>query len=322
MQKPRLIYLLGPTASGKTELACQLLEHIDCEIISVDSALVYRGMDVGTAKPDRATLARAPHRLVDICDPSEPYSAAQFCTDARREIAAVIAAGRTPLLVGGTMLYFKALTEGLADMPPADATVRAEIQLEADAAGWAGVHERLAVVDPDSAAQIHPNHSQRLSRALEVYLSSGVTMTEWRRRQAAGVPRGIAGEYRLLQLGLLPGDRLALHSRIEERFKQMLELDLIEEVRALMAREDLHAELPAIRAVGYRQVWEHLEGRYDRAEMIDRALAATRQLAKRQLTWMRGWPNLKLLEVQKSINVHGETSASSNMLDEALNFIG
>lgn len=319
--KPLLIYLLGPTASGKTGLACQLVERMDCEIISVDSALVYRGMDIGTAKPDRETLARAPHRLIDICDPSEAYSAARFCADARAEIAAVLAAGRTPLLVGGTMLYFKALTEGLAEMPPADAVVRAQIQAQADSDGWASIHEQLAQVDPDSAAQIHPNHSQRLSRALEVYLSSGVTMSEWRRRQAAGAPRGIADQYRLLQLGLMPEDRVAIHRRIEQRFARMLELGLVDEVRALMDRGDLHAELPAIRAVGYRQVWEHLEGQYDAATMIDRALAATRQLAKRQLTWMRGWLDLKLLGVQQLTSSHGETAEKGNLPDQALNFI-
>ena len=230
---PLVVYLLGPTASGKTGLACELYRRRHCEIINVDSAQVYRGLDIGSAKPDAALLREVPHRLIDIRDPAEPYSAAEFCQDAKEAIEAALAAGRTPVLAGGTMLYFKVLSEGLAEMPPADPAIRAELEEEAARLGWSALHQRLAEVDPRCAAELHPNHSQRISRALEVYLISGVTMSSWRERQDAAGEGGISGSYRLLQLGLEPPERAELHRRIGQRFAQMLELGLVDEVRAL-----------------------------------------------------------------------------------------
>ncbi len=293
--KPPVIFLMGPTASGKTDLAIGLRRHLPVELISVDSALVYRGLDIGSAKPSAEEQALAPHRLIDIRDPSEPYSAADFCSDARREIADIVAAGRIPLLVGGTMLYFKALLEGLADMPAADPAVRAQIEALAAAQGWAEVHKQLAAVDPETAAAIHPNHSQRLSRALEVYLSSGKTMTQLRSEQALTQGGALTDDYRVIQLAIAPRERKLLHGRIEKRFRAMLDQGLIEEVEQLFARDDLHVDLPAIRAVGYRQVWQYLAGDYSREQMIEKGVVATRQLAKRQLTWLRGWQELQWL---------------------------
>lgn len=295
---PPAIFLMGPTAAGKTDLALALSEYLPCDLISVDSALVYRGLDIGSAKPDAATLASHPHQLIDICDPSEPYSAAQFRQDALAAMAKSAAAGRIPLLVGGTMLYFKALIEGLADMPSADPHVRADINTLALAQGWPAVHAELAAIDPDSAARIHPNHSQRLSRALEVYRISGVTMSEWQARQSAQVL-----PYQVYQFAIAPPDRAVLHARIEQRLRQMFASGFIDEVASLMARGDLYPDLPSIRAVGYRQVWEHLRGDYDVDTAFDRALIATRQLAKRQLTWLRGWSDLIWLD-------SGETTES------------
>lgn len=288
---------MGPTAAGKTDLALALSEHLPCDLISVDSALVYRGLNIGSAKPDAETLARYPHQLIDICDPSEPYSAAQFRQDALAAMAKSVEAGRIPLLVGGTMLYFKALMEGLADMPSADQQVRADINRLAEEQGWPAVHAALAAVDPESAARIHPNHSQRLSRALEVYRISGLTMTEWQARQSAQ-----ALPYTVHQFAIAPPDRAVLHARIEQRLRQMFASGFIEEVAALMARGDLHPDLPSIRAVGYRQVWEHLRGDYDVDTAFERALVATRQLAKRQLTWLRGWQDLIWLDSGESTN--------------------
>lgn len=280
--RPRLICLLGPTASGKTDLAIALAQHLDCELVSVDSALVYRGMDIGTAKP------RYPHHLIDIRDPAEQYSAADFSADAGRVIAQIIARGRTPLLVGGTMLYFKALLEGLAEMPAADPVIRANIAAQARAQGWPAIHRQLAAVDPQAAARIHPHHSQRLSRALEVYLSSGTSLTEWHRRGGGGV----RDRYDVVQLALCPADRAELHRRIAQRFDAMLAAGLLEEVRRLWQRGDLHGNLPALRAVGYRQLWRHLEGECALEDAVRDAVTATRQLAKRQLTWLRKWQDL------------------------------
>lgn len=287
-----VIYLLGPTASGKTDLACELCRVRSCEIINVDSAQIYRGLDVGAAKPDAVLLKEIPHRLIDIRDPSEPYSAADFCADARREIKAIHELGKTPVLAGGTMLYFRALTEGLANLPAADSAIRSELEAEALVLGWPHVHARLAAVDPECAAEIHPNHSQRISRALEVYLATGVTMTTWRARQKEEGGGGIRADYNVIQVGLFPRDRDWLHRRIEARFDAMLELGLIEEVRLLYERGDLDPSLPALRAVGYRQVWQLLEGNLSAEAMRNAAVAATRQLARRQLTWMRGWSDL------------------------------
>jgi tRNA dimethylallyltransferase len=288
---PLAIFLMGPTAAGKTALALALSERLPCDLISVDSALVYRGLNIGSAKPDSATLARYPHQLIDIREPSEPYSAAEFRQDALAAMAKSAAAGRIPVLVGGTMLYFKALMDGLADMPGANQAVRADISALAAQRGWSAVHEELTAVDPGSAERIHPNHSQRLSRALEVYRISGITMSEWQARQSVQLL-----PYRVHQFAIAPPDRVELHARIQTRLKQMFICGFIEEVAGLMANVNLHADLPAIRAVGYRQVWEHLLGDYDEGVAFERALIATRQLAKRQLTWLRGWSNLTWLD--------------------------
>ncbi|PKQ42536.1 tRNA (adenosine(37)-N6)-dimethylallyltransferase MiaA [Pseudomonas sp. YY-1] len=298
---PPAIFLMGPTAAGKTDLALELARVLPCDLISVDSALVYRGMDIGTAKPERDVLDAFPHALIDIRDPAESYSAAEFRTDALAAMAESAARGRIPLLVGGTMLYYKALLEGLADMPSADPAVRAELEARAAAEGWEVLHRELAVVDPQSAARIHPNDPQRLTRALEVYRLSGMSMTEHRLRQAAGNPdAGTSGAgqlpYTVAQLAIAPAQRQVLHDRIAQRFRVMLEQGFVEEVQALRRRSDLHAGLPSIRAVGYRQVWEYLDGDLSRDEMVERGIIATRQLAKRQFTWLRGWENLHWLD--------------------------
>ena len=298
---PPAIFLMGPTASGKTDLALALADALPCELISVDSALIYRGMDIGTAKPDKATLERYPHRLVDIRDPAESYSAAEFRADALAAMAEITARGRIPLLVGGTMLYYKALLEGLADMPSADPAVRAELESWAAAEGWEVLHRELLRVDPESAARIHPNDPQRLIRALEVQRVSGLNMTEHRRRQTAqnGAPDAPgAGQlpYTVAQFAIAPEQRQVLHERIARRFHLMLEQGFVEEVEALRLRGDLHAGLPSIRAVGYRQVWDYLDGGLTREKMTERGIIATRQLAKRQFTWLRGWENLHWLD--------------------------
>jgi tRNA dimethylallyltransferase len=296
---------MGPTASGKTDLAVALVEHFNCEIISVDSALVYRDMDIGTAKPDADTLARAPHRLIDIIDPAESYSAARFRDDALREMAEISAAGRIPLLVGGTMLYYRALQQGLSQLPEADAEVRARIEAEAAERGWQALHERLARVDPESAARIHPNDPQRLSRALEVYELSGQPLSVlWREQQGSAFP------YRAVKLAVAPTDRTLLHERIARRFDLMLQQGFIEEVEALFRRGDLHPDLPSIRCVGYRQVWNYLAGEWDRETMRERGIIATRQLAKRQFTWLRSESNLAWFD-----------SLSEKLLEKTLKFL-
>ncbi|WP_025130468.1 tRNA (adenosine(37)-N6)-dimethylallyltransferase MiaA [Pseudomonas sp. PH1b] len=300
-QLPPAIFLMGPTAAGKTDLAIELTKVLPCELISVDSALVYRGMDIGTAKPSRELLAEFPHRLIDILDPAESYSAADFRHDALAAMADITARGKIPLLVGGTMLYYKALLEGLADMPAADPQVRAELEEEAARLGWQALHEQLAAVDPESAARIHPNDPQRLSRALEVYRVSGLTMTAHRQRQLAqSAEAGASGRsqlpYTVANLAIAPANRQVLHQRIAQRFTQMLEQGFIDEVVALRSRSDLHAGLPSIRAVGYRQVWDHLDGKLTSAEMQERGIIATRQLAKRQFTWLRSWADLQWLD--------------------------
>jgi tRNA dimethylallyltransferase len=293
--RPPLICLMGPTASGKTDLAIAIAESMDCELISVDSALVYRGLDIGSAKPDY------PHHLVDIRDPGEIYSAADFVADANRLADDITARGKIPLLVGGTMMYFKAFLEGLADMPAADPQIRAAIEAEAAAQGWAHIHTQLAAVDPAAAARIHPNHSQRLNRALEVYRASGVTLSEWQARQG-GKP--LPGDrYRILQMAICPLDRAELHRRIALRYDLMMAAGFLQEVEALHARSDLHADLPAIRAVGYRQLWQHLEGACTLGAAVDAGVAATRQLAKRQLTWLRKWPDLQWIYTDPDGNV-------------------
>jgi tRNA dimethylallyltransferase len=274
---------MGPTATGKTDLAIELCKRLPCDIISVDSALVYKGMDIGTAKPDAETLADFPHRLIDIRDPSEPYSAAEFRADALSEMAQISAAGRIPLLVGGTMLYFKAIRDGLAQLPESDPFIRQEISLIADNKGWDEVHRQLAQVDPVSAQRIHPNDPQRLQRALEIYRISGQTLTELQAKQV----RENVLPYDLATLAIIPDNRTTLHQRIEFRFRQMLEQGFIDEVQELFERPELNLNLPSIRAVGYRQVWQYLEGTFNRVQMIEKGIVATRQMAKRQLTWLR-----------------------------------
>ncbi|MGH1484872.1 MAG: tRNA (adenosine(37)-N6)-dimethylallyltransferase MiaA [Cellvibrionaceae bacterium] len=302
---------MGPTASGKTDLAIALTQYLPVDVISVDSAMVYKGMDIGSAKPSSEELAKAPHRLIDICDPVEPYSVADFCDDAETEIQRSIANGRIPLLVGGTMMYFKTLLDGLAEMPATDASVRAAIAEEAERLGWPVLHEQLMAVDPDYARQLHPNHSQRISRALEVYRLSGRTMTSFREEQQASQiddTRLLANRFEVIQLALLPSERSVLHTRIEKRFLQMLEQGFVEEVKQLRNRGDLHLDLPSMRSVGYRQVWHYLDALedvnqdYSYETMVHKGIVATRQLAKRQLTWLRGWSNLHQLPVDESMN--------------------
>jgi tRNA dimethylallyltransferase len=281
--RPPAIALMGPTASGKTALAVAWAQRLRTHIVSVDSALVYRGLDIGSAKPDAATLALAPHRLIDVRDPHEAYSAADFARDARREMDAIAADGRIPILAGGTGLYFRALLQGLSDMPEADASVRADIAAQAQARGWASMHAELARVDAIAAARIHATDPQRITRALEVHRLSGKPISEWQ-AQARREPF----PFRVLKLVLAPADRAELHARIDARFDAMLAAGFLDEARRLRSDPRLHADLPAMRAVGYRQAWEHLDGITDAAEFRARAVAATRQLAKRQLTWLRG----------------------------------
>ena len=300
--KPPAIFLMGPTASGKTALAVELVQRFPMDIISVDSALIYKGMDIGTAKPDAELLARAPHRLISFLDPAQRYSAADFRQDALREMAAITAAGRIPLLVGGTMLYFKVLREGIAELPPADPEVRARLLAEAEARGWAALHAELQQVDPVAAARIHPNDPQRLQRALEVYRSTGRSLTHWQSSQKAGGGDDSWGgnadnfPYRVVNLAVCPANRAVLHERIAARFHDMLKQGFYDEVKALYERGDLDSAMPSIRAVGYRQVWDCLDGKTGYAEMEQRGIAATRQLAKRQITWLRGWKNLHWLD--------------------------
>ena len=281
--KPLAIFLMGPTASGKTDLAIQLRQHLPIEVISVDSALIYRGMDIGTAKPSKAELALAPHRLIDICDPAESYSAANFRTDALREMQEISAQGKIPLLVGGTMLYYKALLEGLSPLPSADEKVRSEIEAKSALIGWDGLHQELSKIDPISAQRINPNDSQRINRALEVFYLTGKTLTELTAQKGEALP------YDILQFAIAPEQREVLHRRIEQRFHKMIELGFQQEVEKLYRRPDLNENLPSIRCVGYRQMWEYLRGDYDHDEMVFRGICATRQLAKRQITWLRGW---------------------------------
>ena len=289
-QRPQIITLMGPTASGKTSLAIALAEQHNCEIISVDSALIYQGMDIGSAKPSSEELQRAPHRLINIIDPASSYSAADFRRDALVEIEQVLAKGKTPLLVGGTMMYFKALLEGLSPLPGADENIRQQIANEADEKGWQWLHDELAKVDPVSAKRIHPNDPQRLSRAVEVYRISGKTLTELTEIKAPELP------YDVVQFAIAPQERSQLHELIALRFKLMLEQGFVDEVSELRQRGDLHIDMPSMRCVGYRQCWQYLDGKFDYDTMVEKATAATRQLAKRQLTWLRGWPDLHWLE--------------------------
>jgi len=295
-ESPLILFIMGPTAAGKTNLAIECVEQFGCELISVDSALVYRDMNIGTAKPDAQELARAPHKLIDIIDPAESYSAANFREDALREIKSTLSRGKTPVLVGGTMLYYKALQEGLSELPEADAGVRAQLEADAESYGWQKMHDRLAQIDPVSAQRIHPNDPQRIQRALEVYEISGKTLTEfWRLQSAQALP------YNILKIAFFPEDRDLLKQRISQRFHQMLKLGFIEEVEALRERGDLNLDMPSMRCVGYRQVWEYLDGLSTYDEMTEKAVIATRQLAKRQLTWLRKEKNANFYDINQAI---------------------
>jgi tRNA dimethylallyltransferase len=309
-----LLCIMGPTASGKTDLAIALAEALDGELISVDSALVYRGLDIGSAKP------AYPHHLIDICDPAEVYSAARFVSDARTAIDAISQRGRRPILVGGTMLYYRALLQGLAPMPPADPALRADLETRAAQEGWPVLHAELARLDPVSAARIHPNHSQRILRALELCRLTG--------RPASAI-HGETPEPALpsLCVALAPAERATLHARIATRLQGMLADGFVEEVAALRARGDLHPDLPSMRAVGYRQIWDHLDGAVDLDRAVERALAATRQLAKRQLTWLRSWPQLSWLLTDSEgrlLIADGALAAAPGAIpsDRILNYLG
>lgn len=288
-----IICLMGPTASGKTSLACELMTHLPCEIISVDSALIYRGMDIGTAKPDANTLARAPHHLIDIIDPIASYSAAQFCEDASLLCEAIIKRGHIPLLVGGTMMYFRALQQGLSVLPEADSEVREQLLQQAQRHGWAFMHHQLATIDPVAAARIHPNDTQRIQRALEVHALTGQSLSTCLNEKT----RPPAVQW--INILLLPTDRAWLHARINQRFEQMLTEGLVDEVVSLLKQWDLIPEHPALRCVGYRQVYEYLQGAYDYDTLRAKGAAATRQLAKRQLTWLRHWPEGYCFEAEQ-----------------------
>jgi len=302
---PSAIFLMGPTASGKTALASNLLQRLPCDIISVDSALVYKGMNIGTAKPGPEELLAAPHRLIDIRDPSKPYSVAEFREDALKEMQTIADAGRIPLLVGGTMMYFKTLKDGMTDLPSANQAVRIRISDEAQKKGWPFMHSKLQAVDPKSAFRIHPNDSQRIQRALEIYEMVGISLTEIQNQQQEGRNSSPDSEksqkfqYNVISVALRPKSRALLHERIALRFEQMLEQGFVDEVRALYERGDLNPDLPAIRAVGYRQVWDYLEGKMDYETMRDKGIIATRQLAKRQITWLRSWDNVNWFDTDQ-----------------------
>ena len=287
---PKALFLMGPTASGKTDLAIKLAQECQCEIISVDSALIYKGMDIGTAKPTSEELAKAPHALVDIIDPLESYSAGDFRSDALRLMKEICDRGNTPLLVGGTMLYYKALVDGLSPLPSADPVIRAEIEKQAQDQGWQAMHDILEQIDPVSAKRIHVNDPQRLSRAIEVFRISGKSLTELTAVKSDPIP------YNIQQFAIAPTEKSVLHQRIEQRFDLMLKAGFEQEVQALSDRGDLHLDLPSMRCVGYRQMWEYLQGTMDYDEMVFRGVVATRQLAKRQMTWLRGWKDVTWLE--------------------------
>jgi tRNA dimethylallyltransferase len=300
--QPPAIFLLGPTASGKSDLAMKLTSHLPVELVSVDSALVYRDMNIGTAKPDAEILRQYPHHLVDIRNPDEVYSAADFRSEVLTLMSAISERGNIPLLVGGTMLYFKVLIEGIASMPAADSAIREKIVREAETGGWQKVHQRLAEVDPESAARIHPNDPQRLQRALEIWELTGESMTQLHKKQQ----NLVSLPFSVCQLAIIPSDRADLHRIIAARFEQMIKDGFIEEVEHLREKYGLNAELPSIKSVGYRQVWQYLEGEVDRKAMQERAIIATRQLAKRQFTWLRGWSNLKEIpfpEVNEALKI-------------------
>ena len=278
---------MGPTASGKTALAIELRKHLPVELINVDSAQVYRQLNIGSAKPDADMLAQAPHRLIDIRDPAQSYSAAEFLADARSEMAEICASGRIPLLVGGSMMYFKVLLEGLSKLPEANQQVRDTLEQRAQQEGWPSLYMELKAVDPDTASRLHPNHSQRIQRALEVYLVTGKPMSVLQTESVGGLSQ----EYNFRQISLIPQNRKLLHKRIEQRFQAMMDLGFAQEVVDLYNRGDLHSNLPAIRSVGYRQLWDYCAGKCSLDDAVEKGVIATRQLAKRQMTWLRGWPD-------------------------------
>ena len=305
---PLALFLMGPTASGKTDLAIKLKQKYPVEIISVDSALIYKGMDIGTAKPNAEELKLAPHRLIDILDPVDAYSAADFRRDALNEMNAIVAEGKIPLLVGGTMLYYKALLEGLSPLPAADPQIRQDIESEAERLGWDAMHAQLRDLDPVSAQRIHPNDPQRLTRALEVHRISGKTLTELTQTKGEAIP------FRVKQFAITPKERAELHRRIELRFNNMLDAGFEEEMKALYSRKELHPDLPSIRCVGYRQMWDYLDGNCSLDEAKFRGVCATRQLAKRQITWLRSWDNLTWLDsenIDQAFEIMSDAIASN-----------
>ena len=285
-----VIALMGPTASGKTGLALEIAEHVDSEVISVDSALVYKGMDIGTAKPTQEERAGVVHHLIDIIDPAESYSVSQFVNDANSLIEDILGRGKVPILAGGTMMYFNALINGISPLPKSDETIRSEIAEQAERLGWTKLHDELRGVDPVCGERIHPNDPQRITRALEVYRSTGKTLTYWQQQEGAKCP------FNIVQFAIAPKERSVLHERIAQRFDLMLAQGFEQEVSALYERNDLHEDLPSIRSVGYRQMWQYLDGQLTFDEMRERGIIATRQLAKRQLTWLRGWEDVTWLD--------------------------
>ncbi len=300
-----VIFLMGPTAAGKTDLAIALCKSLNTQVISVDSALIYRSMDIGTAKPTAAELASAPHHLINIIDPTEAYSAADFRIDALKLIEQFHQKGKIPLFVGGTMMYFKALLEGISPLPEAEPEIRAQLEREAQIKGWPALHKELEAIDPIASSKISENDSQRINRALEVYRITGKPMSELQKIKSDALP------YKVHQFAIAPTDRKVLHQRIEKRFKLMIDQGFENEVKALYRTEGLHPGLPSIRCVGYRQMWDYLDGKIDHDEMIFRGIAATRQLAKRQLTWLRGWQNITWLESGDEENLQHVLSSLS-----------
>ena len=292
-----VIAIMGPTASGKTGLALEIAAKVDSEVISVDSALVYKGMDIGTAKPSQDEQAGVVHHLIDIIDPAESYSVSQFVNDTNALIGDILSRGKVPILAGGTMMYFNALINGISPLPKSDEKVRDEITQQAQRLGWSKLHDELRGVDPISGERIHPNDPQRITRALEVYRSTGKTLTHWQQQEGERCP------YNIAQFAIAPADRAVLHERIATRFDMMLEQGFEKEVVKLYERSDLHEDLPSIRSVGYRQMWQYLDGQLSYAEMRERGIIATRQLAKRQLTWLRGWEQVTWLDTFANDNL-------------------
>ena len=292
-----VIAIMGPTASGKTGLALEIAAKVDSEVISVDSALVYKGMDIGTAKPSQDEQAGVVHHLIDIIDPAESYSVSQFVNDTNALIGDILSRGKVPILAGGTMMYFNALINGISPLPKSDEKIRDEITQQAQRLGWSKLHDELRGVDPISGERIHPNDPQRITRALEVYRSTGKTLTHWQQQEGERCP------YNIAQFAIAPADRAVLHERIATRFDMMLEAGFEQEVLKLYERSDLHEDLPSIRSVGYRQMWQYLDGQLSYAEMRERGIIATRQLAKRQLTWLRGWEQVTWLDTFANDNL-------------------